>query len=423
MTQTGARFPEGFLWGTASAAHQVEGDNRNSDWWEFEQQPGRIANGDTSAIACDSYHRYREDFRLLREMNQNAHRLSIEWARIEPAEGEFDPRQIRHYRDVLGELREQGIRPMVTLHHFTSPLWFTRKGGWADRESSRAFLPFVSRVADELGDLVSMWCTINEPTIYGANGWITGEFPPSRRGDLASFYRVTSNMHRAHELAYAAIKRRWPDSPVGLSHHKFLFLPASTRQRDRLAARTAQFTVDRWPVAPGQFRRVVEATSDFIGIAHYWAQMTAFDPRRPGDQFIRRFNVPGAQLTDMGWSADPTHMRQVLNELKSLGKPVYITENGLATNDDARRVKYIGDVLGSVRQAMDDGVDVRGYFHWTNMDNFEWARGYAAKFGLIGVDRSTLERTVKPSGRLYGRIAATNAIPDLRVPSPGTGEG
>ena len=124
------RFPEGFLWGTASAAHQVEGDNRNCDWWEFEQQPGRIAGGDTSEISCDHYHRYREDFSLLREMNQNAHRLSIEWSRIEPSEGEFDSRQIRHYRDVLGELREQGIQPMVTLHHFSSPLWFTRKGGW-----------------------------------------------------------------------------------------------------------------------------------------------------------------------------------------------------------------------------------------------------------------------------------------------------
>ncbi len=404
-------FPSGFLWGTASAAYQVEGDNKNADWWEFEHQPGKIANGDTSEVACDHYHRYREDFRLLRELNQNAHRLSIEWSRIEPAEGEFDSRQIRHYRDVLGELREQGIQPMVTLHHFTSPQWFVRKGGWADRESSRAFLPYVSRVADELGDLVSMWCTINEPNIYGANGWITGEFPPAHKGDLASFYRVIANLRRAHELAYAALKRKWPDTPVGLSHHKFLFLPASNRQRDRLAARTAQFTVDRWPVGPGQFRRGVEATADYVGIAHYWAQMAAFDASRPQDQFIRRFNVPGAHVTDMGWSADPSHMRSVLNELKGLGKPVYITENGLATNDDARRQRYIVEVLTSVQQAIDDGVDVRGYFHWTNLDNFEWARGYTARFGLIEVDRATLERTVRPSGRLYGRIAAANSLP------------
>jgi beta-glucosidase len=404
------RFPDGFLWGTASAAHQVEGANRNCDWWEFEQQPGRIANGDSSEIACDHYHRYREDFSLLRELSQNAHRLSIEWSRIEPSEGEFDSRQIRHYRDVLGELREQGIQPMITLHHFTSPLWFTRKGGWQASGSAHAFLPFVHRVVDELGDLVALWCTINEPSIYAAQGWITGEFPPAHHGDVAAIYRVTANMRRAHELAYLAIKRRWPDAPVGLSHHKFLFVPASPKRRDRLAAQTAQLVMDRWPVAPGQLRRIVEATSDFIGIAHYHGQSCAFDPRRPQNQFIRRFNVPGAPVTDMGWSADPSWIRSVLNELKGLGKPVYITENGLATRDDERRQRYLTDLLSNVHLAIQDGVDVRGYFHWSNMDNFEWERGYQMHFGLIAVDRNTLERTIKPSGRLYARIAKANAL-------------
>lgn len=405
------RFPDGFLWGTASAAHQVEGDNRNNDWSEFEKEPGRIADGDTSEVACDHYRRYREDFTLLRELNQNAHRLSVEWSRIEPSEGEFDSRQIRHYRDVLGELREQGIQPMVTLHHFTSPLWFVRRGGWAAHGSAHAFMPFVHRIVEELGDLVQIWCTMNEPTIYGLSGWITGEFPPGKHGDLASFYRVTGNMRRAHELAYAAIKRRWPDSQVGLSHHKFLFLPATPKRRDRWATRAAQTVVDRWPVGPGRLRRIVEATSDYVGIAHYWAQCCAFDAGNPKEQFIRRFNVPGAPVSDMGYSVDPSLMRTVLNELKGLGKPVYITENGLATNDDEWRQRYLVDVLDNVRLAIDDGVDVRGYFHWTNTDNFEWARGYTMRFGLIAVDRRTLERTVKPSGLLYARIARANALP------------
>ncbi|MDQ6879925.1 MAG: glycoside hydrolase family 1 protein [Candidatus Dormibacteraeota bacterium] len=408
-TQPG-RFPDGFLWGTASAAHQVEGDNRNNDWWEFEQQPGRIANGDSSAIACDHYHRYREDFALLREMNQNAHRLSIEWSRIEPSQGEFDSRQIRHYRDVLGELREQGIQPMVTLHHFTNPLWFVRKGGWAADGAAHAFLPFVHRVVDELGDLIGLWCTINEPNIYAANGWIIGEFPPARQGDILSVYRVTSNMRRAHELAYSAIKRHWPDALVGLSHHKFLMMPASIRRRDRWATQTAQLALDRWPVAPGRLRRVVEATSDYVGIAHYWGQMSAFDHRLASHQFIRRFTVPGVPVTDMGWNSDPSWMRMVLNELRSLGKPVFITENGLASNDDEWRRRYLKEILSNVHLAIQDGVDVRGYFHWTNMDNFEWARGYGMRFGLIEVDRKTLERRIRPSGRLYARIAQSNSL-------------
>ena len=404
------RFPAGFLWGTASAAHQVEGNDRNCEWWEFEHEPGRIANGDTSEIACDHYNRYREDFSLLRELGQGSHRLSIEWSRIEPSEGEFDSRQIRHYRDVLGELREQGMEPMVTLHHFTNPRWFIKKGGWTAAGAARAFLPYVHRVVDELGDLVSLWCTINEPNIYAANGWITGEFPPTRRGDLPSVYRVLANMRHAHELAYLAIKRRWPDSPVGLSHHKFLFLPSTRGRADRLAAQTAQLAVDRWPVAPGRLGLVVEATSDFIGIAHYHGQLVAFDARRPRDQFIRRVNVPGVPVTEMGWSADPSWMRGVLGDLKHLGKPVYITENGMATTDDRVRERYIPAVLENVLLAIQDGVDVRGYFHWTNMDNFEWNRGYQAHFGLIAVDRNTLERTVKPSGRLYARIAKANGL-------------
>jgi beta-glucosidase len=403
-------FPDGFLWGTASAAHQVEGDNRNCDWWEFEQQPGRIANGDSSAVANDHYHRYREDFALLRELNQNAHRLSIEWSRIEPSPGEFDAQQIRHYRDVLGELREQGIQPMVTLHHFTSPSWFANKGGWSAKGSAHAFLPFVHRVIDELGDLVGLWCTINEPNLYAVNSWISGEFPPGHKGDLAAMYRVTSNLHKAHELAYGAIKRRWPDAPVGLSHHKLLFLPASEKRRDHWAAQVSQLALDRWPVAPGILRRVVDSTCDYVGIAHYWGQMCAFDPKLPKEQFIRRFNVPGRPVTDMGLSTDPAWMRVVLNEAGKLGKPVYITENGVATHDDEWRCRYITETLSNVRLAIGDGVDVRGYFHWTNTDNFEWSRGYNMHFGLIGVDRKSLERTIKPSGRIYGRIAASNSL-------------
>jgi beta-glucosidase len=403
-------FPEGFLWGTASAAHQVEGDNRNNDWWLFEQEPGRIQGGDRSLEADDHYRRYREDFRLLRKMHNNAHRLSIEWSRVEPRAGEFDPRQLRHYRDVLGELREQGLRPMLTLHHFSSPIWFSERGGWTAAEAPAAFLRFVRRVVDELGDLVDLWCTINEPNIYAANGWVVGEFPPGRKGDVVGMWRVLANMRRAHLVAYRAIHERLPDAAVGLSHHRFLFLPERAVRRDRLAARLAGGFMERWPV--GRLRRepVVEAEADWIGIAHYWAQNAAFDPRRPRAQFLRLSNVPGLPVTDMGWASDPSWMRRVLNEVRHLGKAVYVTENGISTRDDAVRAAYLPQVLRSVHGAIEDGVDVRGYFHWTGFDNFEWARGYSQKFGLIAVDRATQEREVKPSGHLYARIAAANAV-------------
>lgn len=404
-------FPKGFLWGTASAAHQVEGGNKNNDWWEWEQRPGHVANGDTSAVATDHYHRYREDFALLREMNQNAHRLSIEWSRIEPAEGVFDPDAIEHYRDVLGSLREQGISSMVTLHHFTSPLWFVRKGGWAARDAFHAFAPFVDKVVDELGELVDLWCTVNEPSIYGYNGWMVGEFPPGRKGDLVGHIRVTWNLRLAHQLAYRSIKRRWPDAPVGLSHHKFLVLSATRRKRDLFAAAVAQGFTDRWPAGGPRVSPIVEATADYIGIAHYWGQLAQLARRRAA-MFIRRFNPPDERVTDFGFASRPSWMGDVLLSLKRYGKPVYVTENGIATTDDPWRQQYISAILAEVHRAIAGGVDVRGYFHWTNTDNFEWSHGYSAHFGLIGVDRQTLERTVKPSGRLYGRVAAANALPD-----------
>lgn len=412
MPENVRTFPDGFLWGTATAAHQVEGGNRNNDWWEWEQTPGHIQGGDSSDLACDSYHRYKEDFKLLAGLSNNAHRLSVEWSRIEPEEGRFDSGQLRHYRDLLAELRERGLAPMVTLHHFSSPLWFSGRGGWAASGSAAAFARFVARVADHLGDLVSHWCTLNEPNVYAANGWLVGEFPPGHRGDLLGSYRVLANLRSGHEAAYRELKRRLPDTPVGLSFHKFLFLPASRRRRDRLAAGAATAFMDRWPSSLARWEPILAASSDYVGIAHYWGQLAALDPLRPQQQFIRRLNPPGEAVTEMGWVSKPRWLGDVLRSLKGYGKPVLITENGISTSDDRVRERFLLEMLAEVRGAIADGVDVRGYYHWTAIDNFEWARGYSQRFGLIACDRKTLERTVKPSGLLYGRIARANALPD-----------
>ena len=410
---SGRCFPDGFFWGTSTAAHQVEGNNTNSDWFRFEQRPGAIKTGDSSLVACDHYNRFRSDFEMLRQLNNNAHRLSIEWSRIEPEPGRFDAAQLRHYREVLEALHDNGLTPMLTLHHFTSPTWFAGRGGWTSPGSAEVFLRFAVRVLAELGDLVDLWCTLNEPNIYAYMGWVDGEFPPARRMDFAGMYRVLANMRTAHELVYHHIKDAHPEAKIGLAHHKWLMIPANRRlRRDRLAARAAQFTTDRWPVGRGRFEPVVEASCDFIGLNHYSGSLCAFDPRRPLEYFIRRENPQGVPLNDFGWPIAPHLMRSVLNQLKIYGKPIYITENGIAAADDSVRRDFILDVLREVWNAIQDGTDVRGYFHWTSMDNFEWARGYSMRFGIIDCDRNTLERTPKPSASVYAEIAGANCLPE-----------
>jgi beta-glucosidase len=405
------RFPKGFLWGCATSAYQVEGGNLHSDWWQFEHSGG-IVTGDSAAIACDHYRRFREDFVLLRELHNNAHRLSVEWSRVEPVSGEFDARELDHYREVLQHLRALGLVPMVTLHHFSSPTWFARRGGWAAPGAETAWLRFVGVVARALGDLVSFWCTLNEPNVYAYQGWVAGEFPPGRRGDRAGMYRVLQNMRRAHSSAYELLHGLTPGAAVGLAHERWLLKPADAASRsDRDAVSSADVLMERWPLESGRLVRVVESPGDYIGLNHYSGGLVAADPDVSGGR-IRCFNPPGLHESDLGWVIEPRWLRDCLEELRGLDRPIYITENGLAAEDDARRSEFLRGMLSELHEAVSSGIDVRGYFHWSSLDNFEWSRGYSAPFGLIRVDWATQERTVKPSGLLYGRIARTNALPD-----------
>ncbi len=334
----------------------------------------------------------------------------MEWSRIEPAEGEFDAGEIAHYRNVLGALTELGLTPMVTLHHFTSPAWFARRGGWEADGAETAWLPFVRRVAAELGDLVAFWCTLNEPNVYGYLGWIEGEFPPGRRGDLKGMLRVLANLRRAHVAAYSELHRLTPAVPVGVAHHKRVMLPAGAHSLlDRGAATVAQNAADRWP-AGTRWEMVADAPADFLGLNHYTGDVVRFDARRTSDFFIKRFNPDWLPETEFGWALNPEWLQSSLLELRGRGLPIYVTENGIATSDDRARERFLLDSLGQVWQAAQRGADVRGYFHWTSMDNFEWARGYSMRFGLIGVDRATQERSVRPSGRLFARMATANAL-------------
>jgi len=218
-------------------------------------------------------------------------------------------------------------------------------------------------------------------------------------------------MRRGHEAAYRELSRLTPGVPVGIAQHKWLMLPANRRRRrDRFAAGTAQYFMDRWPVGR-RWLRVVEAPGDYLGLNHYTGSLVAFSVRQAGEGFGRRFNPPGLPVSDFDWAVEPRWLRTCLERLRPLRKPIYVTENGLATTDDPRRVQFLHDVLGQVWLAIQDGADVRGYFHFSSHDNFEWARGYSMRFGLIGVDRNTQERTVKPSGRLYAHMAQSNSLP------------
>ncbi len=413
-------FPESFVFGSATAAHQVEGNNQHNDWWEHEHAPSTNA-AEPSGIACDHYDRYADDFRLLQSLAQPAHRLSVEWSRIEPAEGQMEAHEIDHYRRVLGSLRELEIEPWVTLHHFTSPRWFTRRGGFARAENLASFRRFVELVARTCGDLVDHWCTVNEPTIYAEMGYRFGYFPP-RQSDAALAAEVQENLFRAHALAAEAVRshaRRPAEVGITLAVQAHEPLdPGSEADRVVAARRDAEtnetsFAALRSGVFAHPGRPAVEipglrGSSTFVGIQYYTRVRyggASGGPAAPDT---------GRTLSQMGWEVYPEGFAPLLRRAAETGLPVYVTENGMACDDDRVRVRYIADHLAAVDDARRSGADIRGYFYWSAMDNFEWNFGYGPKFGLIEVDRPSLERRPRPSAHFFAEIIRTRRLtPEL----------
>jgi beta-glucosidase len=417
-------FPKGFLWGAATAAHQVEGGNRNNDWWEWEHRGGKIADGTTSEIACDQYNRYEEDFDLIRELGHNAHRLSLEWSRIEPEKGVFSSEALAHYRRVLEALREREIEPLLTLHHFTNPLWLSQMGGWENPEVVEYFTRYAKVVASELGSLVRFWNTINEPAVYAYQGYVDGIWPPGSKS-LRSAAIVMTNMLRAHALAYHIIHETSPGRgcSVGIAKHIRLFDPLRPRHVcDRALARLSDFIINwrfldavdtgrlAWPLGMGQKVQLLAATHDFIGLNYYTREMIRFNLLKPHTLFMQNLTRPGSATNDLGWELYPEGLYRVLMRLKRYGKPIYITENGCAAADDSLRRAYLRDHLVQIHRAISEGADVRGYFHWSLLDNFEWAEGLAPRFGLVAVDYETQKRSARPSAQVYAQIAAHNRL-------------
>jgi beta-glucosidase len=417
------RFPAGFLWGTATAAHQVEGGNHLNDWWDWEHQPGKIRGGDSSDPACDHYRRFREDFELLKSLHQNAHRLSIEWSRIEPAPGTFSREALDHYRSVLQALRERGMEPVVTLYHYTNPRWLAEAGGWEHPDTAEAFARFADRVLQELGELARFWVTFNEPTGVVYQGYILGTWPPGKRSfPIGS--RVLLQILRGHWLAFERIKARRSEAQVGLAHHLRIFDSSrSWHPLDRAVAflyqRVFNETLLRslrrgrpvFPLSQSQGASGPAPSQDFFGLNYYTRNQVRFDARSRNELFGRRVNPPGALLSEQELEIYPEGLYRWLKALQRERLPIYITENGVQDSQDRLRPAFLVHHLRAALRALNEGIPLGGYFHWTCFDNFEWADGYSAKFGLMSCDPRTQERRLRASGRLFAEICRTGVLP------------
>lgn len=423
LAETALRFPERFLWGSATASHQVEGHNTNNDWWAAEQA-GRVPF--KSGAACDQWNRYEQDFVLLEELGQNAHRLSIEWSRVEPRPGELDHTALDHYRKVLESARANGLEPIVTLHHFTNPTWLSERGGWTTREVVGRFARYARRVVREYRDLVRYWVTINEPGVYASQGWILGLWPPNRPNDLRGCFTVMRNMALGHGRAYHAMKQEQPNAKIGVAHHWRVFDPADpSRRGDRLIAGVKNRLINQAfaiairtgrlipPLGNGRVTPWLANTEDWVGLNYYTREFDRFVPRAVragfGAEVLR--DVPRNQL---GWEIYPEGIERALLALAPphQGREIIVTENGIPEPDgqDILRPSYLVQHLAACHRALQAGVNLRGYVHWTSLDNFEWAEGFAPRFGLVHVDFETQERTPKPSAYLYREIIQRNGL-------------
>jgi beta-glucosidase len=421
-------FPPGFRWGVATASHQCEGGTTNNQWYAWEQA-GHIKTGDHVGLACNWWLNAEADFDRAQAMGLNALRLSLEWSRIEPQPGKWDAQAIARYRQILRALHARGLEPLVTLHHFTHPIWFEQRGAFLVPDAVDLFAVYAERVVQELGDLCDFWCTINEPNIVAILGYQIGDFPPGRRGDVRATVRAQATMARAHAAAYHAIHRVQPGARVGWAQHYYIFDPARPEHPlDRLVARVQDEAFNEFfprvistGATPLLVRgwagdlRAVRGAYDFVGINCYARDLVRFDMHIPTELFGRRFSLPTVPQGDTGTGhlygeMYPAGIRRIVNRLRPTGKPLYITENGIADRADRLRPWVIVEAARAMHAAIATGADVRGYYHWSLVDNFEWAEGWGLRFGLIALDPTSQGRTPRRSADLYAAIARANAL-------------
>jgi beta-glucosidase len=386
-------FPEGFLWGTATAAHQVEGGNWNNDWWAWEHAP-ETPCAEPSGDACDHWHRYPDDIALLADLGFNTYRFSIEWSRVEPERGEWSQVALEHYRRMCATCHEHGVAPVVTFHHFTSPRWVAAAGGWAEPSTAERFARFVERTTAYLGDLMAWACTFNEPNWVVTNGYIMGIWPPGTKMERDAAKRATDTFVEAHRRSVDVIRAGPGDAPAGLtlSMTDYQAVDGGESQRDKIRAVMEDVWLD---AASGD---------DFLGVQVYTRARVGADGWLPPED--------GVRTTLMGYEFWPEALEACLRRAWEYteGLPLLVTENGIGTTDDTERVEYVERALQGVARCLDDRLDVRGYTYWSLLDNFEWVFGYGPTFGLVAVDRMTQARTPKPSASWLGDVARANRL-------------
>lgn len=402
------KFPKDFLWGAATAAYQVEGDNVHSDWWPWEKAVGK----ENSGKACRHYELYEQDFDLAKGLHHNAHRLSIEWGRIEPEQGKFSQEALEHYTNVLLALKARQIEPVVTLHHFTNPTWFAEAGGWENKKSPALFLRYCDFVVRALAKHVRYWITINEPTIYVSHAFLFGVWPPQAK----SFWRmrrVEGHLVSAHIKTYRLIHEIYksaslPAPAVSFSQHMMALVPCTQSWKNRLAAYLRHKLFNE-----GYLDTFVRHKAlDFIGVNYYSRQRV--DLKKWGLTNLLtdvcESNHDPVKTNSLGWDIYPEGLHDVLLKLKKYNLPVMITENGICTSDDSQRWEFLRDHLKNIHWAMKKGVPIIGYLYWALMDNFEWDKGFGPRFGLIDIDYQTFKRTVRESAVQFGRVCETGDL-------------
>lgn len=395
-------FPKGFFWGCATSAHQIEGGLVN-DWSEWEKSQDRLTylkkkqldpTDFISGVAANSYVENNADIACLKEINANAYRFSVDWSRIEPEEGKFNQEALEYYLQFIKKLRAHGIEPFVTLWHWPLPIWLKNKGGFENKDIAKYFEKFVAHTATYLNDEVNFWITLNEPMVYSTMSYFNGEWPPQKKNPFA-LWKVINNLVAAHKKAYDVLKTIDKNNKVGIAKHNVYFEAAGNSFINRILKAGADWWMNN------RFLNKIKDHQDFIGLNYYFHNYVNYG-------FGRSYSYE--KNSDIKWGLHPEGIYHVLKHLKKYNKPIYITENGLADHGDQHRSWYITEILKNVHRAINDGVDVKAYLHWSLIDNFEWSQGFIPRFGLYEVNYQTYERSARPSAQFYADICKNNRI-------------